>query len=57
VVGEFGNGSVYFGFLAVIDYSLLTAGKHKVEMLVYNGETGAITSAGAPSINGAVTSE
>lgn len=57
VVGEFGNGSVYFGFLAVIDYSLLTAGKHKVEMLVYNGETGVITSAGAPSPNGAVTSE
>ncbi|MSO31185.1 MAG: hypothetical protein EXQ64_00050 [Ilumatobacteraceae bacterium] len=57
VVGEFGNGSVYFGFLSVIDYSLLTSGKHKVEMLVYNGETGVITTAGSPSPNGAITSE
>ncbi len=49
VVGEFGLGSVYFGFLSVIDYSLLTAGKHKLELLVYNGETGTITTAGAPT--------
>lgn len=51
VVGEFGSGSVYFGFLSVIDYSLLTSGKHTLEMLVYNGETGAITTAGAPTPN------
>jgi len=48
VVGELSGAQSSVGYTVVLDYTLLTSGKHTVKLLIRNPD-GSLTSAGAPS--------
>lgn len=48
VIGELSSASSVVSYTAILDYTLLTAGSHVVELFIRNPD-GTLTSAGAPS--------
>ena len=48
VIGELSGASSIVSYTAILDYTLLTAGLHEIELFIRNPD-GTLTSAGAPS--------